>query len=84
MRHLFLTLNVVFMFALVGNVVFISGVILHMLYQTEEWDLIEYLALLHVSTILLIVIYGILTSYQDKIIAGRKARLELTDEKPTS
>lgn len=83
-RQLFMVINVAVLFMLIGTILVTSGIVLHMLWGAEIWTLEMYLGLLNVSAILLIAIYGVLTSYQDKVTAAKKARLGLTDEKSPS
>jgi hypothetical protein len=53
--------------------------IIIILYHAAKWDLTEYVALMLVAQTLLIVVYGALNSYQDKIIAARQLRVQLNE-----
>jgi len=46
-----------------------------MLWHTELWGVPEYTALLIVDLVFMMTMYGVINSYQDKLIALRKLRL---------
>ena len=46
-----------------------------MLWHTEMWGVPEYIALLIVDLVFMMTMYGVINSYQEKLIALRKLKL---------
>ena len=62
------------LFSLVGVIFYASVKMFWLLLQVGEWDIPEYQALITVSLILIITIYGVIHSYLNKVSEIRKLK----------
>ena len=77
MRGLRMLVSVFLLLSLVVTIVVISVKIIMLIWSVQVWGMLEYLGLLLVCEVVVVALYGVLNSYQDKVITARKLKVDL-------